>query len=841
MDVCGPLPQETLGGARYFATFVDDHTRYSEVRFLKKKSDVAAEAKAVFRKLENQTGLRIKKVKSDNGGEYVNTELKEFYAGAGIIHQRTPPYTPQHNGVAERLNRTLLEKERAMRIAANLPKSTWGESLATANYLRNISPASGQERTPWELFHGKKPDVSHLRVYGSRVYVKKESSQVTKLEDRSEKGCLVGYDVEDGKAYRILLKGMNKVVRVPNQNVVFDESYSLKSATKETHQDKGNVKIVDKPELMEHEVELDEVIINEEATGEEHPEELGPGSEEPDEVGNHGVADGGIDGFQTVAGWRSTRERREPSRLCAANCAVKLIPIPKSHAEAIASDQAALWKEAMEDEMTSLVAHGTWELEEAPCHTKVIKCGWVYSLKLNEAGEVARFKARLVAKGWSQRPGVDFLESFAPVAANVTLLTLLGTVATDDLHLRQLDVKTAFLNGRLEEEVWMEQPPGFQVGGRRLKCRLVRSLYGLKQAPRAWHQRLTEVLAELGFQPGTGDMSLFVREGKFGRVLLLVYVDDALVAAAEQADIIAVVADLRKHFQIRDMGDAKMFLGKEIIRDREAQRLTITQEKFTQGLLERFQMSTANARRTPMNAGMNLRSKQVDGEGLDSEQEHKYAELVGRLLYLAGSTRPDIGYAVSVLSRFMAAPTKAHWEGIKGVMRYLVGTCHYGITFGPNTAVKVFGDSDFAADVETRRSRTGFLITKDGGAIAWSSRLQPTVATSTSEAEYMAAGQATREALGIKKIIQDVTGKRIGAVEIYCDNTGAVSLAKGTVGSSRVKHIDVQHHFVKERQLRGDVKIINCSSSDQMADFLTKVVSMDAFQKCCAAAGLLGR
>jgi hypothetical protein len=189
MDVCGPLPQETLGGARYFATFVDDHTRYSEVRFLKKKSDVAAEAKAVFRKLENQTGLRIKKVKSDNGGEYVNTELKEFYAGAGIIHQRTPPYTPQHNGVAERLNRTLLEKERAMRIAANLPKSTWGESLATANYLRNISPASGQERTPWELFHGKKPDVSHLRVYGSRVYVKKESSQVTKLEARSEKGC----------------------------------------------------------------------------------------------------------------------------------------------------------------------------------------------------------------------------------------------------------------------------------------------------------------------------------------------------------------------------------------------------------------------------------------------------------------------------------------------------------------------------------------------------------------------------------------------------------------------------------------------------------------------------
>jgi hypothetical protein len=205
-------------------------------------------------------------------------------------------------------------------------------------------------------------------------------------------------------------------------------------------------------------------------------------------------------------------ERQEPSRFCVANCAVKHIPIQKSHKEAIASDQAVLWKEAMEDEMTSLVAHSTWELGEVPCRTKVIKCGWVYSLNLNEAGEVIKFKAWLVANGWTQRPGVDFLESLAPVADNMTVLMLLGTDATKDLHLRQLEVKTAFLNGRLEVEVWMEQPPGFQVGGRRL----VRSLYGLKHAPRAWHQRLTEVLAELGFQPRTGDMSLFVREGKFG-------------------------------------------------------------------------------------------------------------------------------------------------------------------------------------------------------------------------------------------------------------------------------------------------------------------------------------
>jgi hypothetical protein len=184
----------------------------------------------------------------------------------------------------------------------------------------------------------------------------------------------------------------------------------------------------------------------------------------------------------------------------------------------------------------------------------------------------------------------------------------------------------------------------------------------------------------------------------------LVYVDDALAAAAEEVDIIAVVADLRKYFEVRDMGDAKMLFGKEIIHDWEAQRHTVTQEKFTQGLLERLQMSAANARRTLMNSGMNLRSQQVDGEGLDSEQKHTYAELVGGLLYLAGSTRPDIGCAVSVLLRFMDAPTKAHWEGIKGEIRYLVGTCHCGMTFGSNTAGKVFGVSDFAADLETRRS-----------------------------------------------------------------------------------------------------------------------------------------
>jgi hypothetical protein len=184
-------------------------------------------------------------------------------------------------------------------------------------------------------------------------------------------------------------------------------------------------------------------------------------------------------------------------------------------------------------------------------------------------------------------------------------------------------------------------------------------------------------------------------------------------------------------------------------------------------------MSAANARRTPMDAGKNSRRQQMDGGALDSEQKHKYEELIGGLLYLAGSTRPDLGYAMSVLSRFVAVPPigKAHWEGIKGGMQDLVGTCHYGITFGSNTAVKVFGDSDLAADVKARRSRTGSSSSRMRCHCIWSSCLQPNVVTSTSEAEYMAAGQATREALEIKKIIQDVTGKRVGGLEIYCDNT----------------------------------------------------------------------
>ena len=507
---------------------------------------------------------------------------------------------------------------------------------------------------------------------------------------------------------------------------------------------------------------------------------------------------------------------------------------PKDEVEALAGPDGEFWRQAINEEYTSLMENKSWELTELPPGKTPIDCKWVLKIKRDARGEIERYKARLVAKGFTQKAGVDYDEVYAPVSKYATLRAFLAHVATQDLELHQLDIKTAFLNGDLEEEIYMRQPPLYQKGGPQTVCRLLRSLYGLRQAPRAWHTKLKAALESLEFVASDADAALFVLRLDTGFIYLLVYVDDLLCAAKTTKEVKRIFDLIKATFKARDLGEATYFLHMKIRRDRPARTLFLSQERYALDIIAKFKTDNAHPRALPLSAGTKL--TRIGENKCDTPC---YGMLIGSLLYLAVCTRPDIAHAVGALARYMSDPLHEHWELAKGILRYLRGTAAYGIKFGPTPGLRGFCDSEYAGDVDTRRSTTGHVFIFNGGAIAWGSKLQPTVAASTAEAEYMAAGVAAKEALWIRNLLISLGIELKNApIKIGCDNEGAIKLLKHPIASVRSKHIDVVHYFARERVARKEIKYISCRTADNVADCLTKTLPQDKFELCRKLMGI---
>jgi ribonuclease HI len=410
------------------------------------------------------------------------------------------------------------------------------------------------------------------------------------------------------------------------------------------------------------------------------------------------------------------------------------------------------------------------------------------------------------------------------------------------MELHQLDIKLAFLQGELEEEVYVEQPPGYEERGSEYACHLKKALYGLKQAPRAWHSRLHQELIKFDFQVSEADPSLYFRGRKNKMVYILVYVDDILIASKEMDDVNEVKKALMATFEARDLREATSYLGIKIERQRESLHLKLSHEVMITDLIKRytpcFTMEDCKTRSVPLNPSIKLTKD--EGEVLDRRQ-YPYCQLVGSLMYLSITTRPDISYAVGVLARHMAKPTLLHWQTAKGVLKYLAGTATKGIVFGSNDvgsrSVQGYCDADYAGDTDTRRSTTGYVFLLHGGTITWSSKRQQTVAASTTEAEYMAAASAIKEALWLKKLLKDLELES-KILDIKMDNQSAIKLLKNPISSMRSKHIDVMHHFARERIQRGEVTVQYISTEKMVADIMTKALQKNKHETCCSSMGL---
>lgn len=577
-DVCGPMKVASLGGKRCIVTFLDDYSGLSALRLLKHKSEVASAMKEVFTLLENQSGNRIKALRTDNGTEYVNSTITAYLKSKGILHQTTMTYTPEQNGKAERLNRTLLEKVRAMLADAGLSKRLWGEALITANKIRNRSPVAGKDKTPWELFFGEKPDVSFLRPYRSKAYVlTPKQRRTSKLDAISTTGKLVGY-APGCNGYRVLI-GNHKIIS--SRDVIFSPSSTNSTASSPANEGAAdtNTRQKEQPASEGDDDDDEDPATSDNITTNPGPPPA-PAPLAPGPVRRTSrITAGRVNPYRFVGSAQYPDYDRMPvptdtaaGSPQGATALLAAIKEPESYEEAIMSEHAEQWRQAMDDEMASLAANNTWSLGKVPTGVRPIPVKWVYKIKRDSGGNIERFKARLVAKGFKQQQGVDYDEVFAPVGKFSTFRTLMAVVAAPDMELHHLDIKTAFLYGELQETVYTEQPLGYEEGGADMACHLRKAIYGLKQAPRVWHQKLHAQLVEYGFKASMADPSLYCfhgeEHGKPYNIYVLVYVDDLLIASKSTE----AVADVKKHLKIpfnaRDLGEAQFYLGIRISRQR---------------------------------------------------------------------------------------------------------------------------------------------------------------------------------------------------------------------------------------------------------------------------------
>jgi hypothetical protein len=845
VDLAGPMSVESLGGARYAMLVVDAATRLRMLYPLRAKSQVPKymeECEADMRALLD--GRSIKALRTDNGGEFISSALSKWCKQRGILQTFTAPHASQQNGLAERSIRTVMNMTRCLLEQSGLDKRFWAEAMNTAVYLINRLPTAALDGdTPYHAAFGKHARMDHLRMFGCLAYVHVYDGQRKKIDPKAWRGILVGYDPHNRTCYRVYDPSTGTVKR--SVHVSFDE------------------KVFPAKIGLPAEIKMPSCVWTSPSVGDD---EAGSGQDGGGQDhggnndGNNGGNGGGGDYEQEERVWKwsqqveqqagnlgrafqdgryvSRRGKEQPQHAHVAidhalAAAEAMSGDPSSYKEAMKSPDATKWKGAADEEYNSLLGNGTWTVCKLPPGANAIGSRWVFKTKRDETGEIVRYKARFVAQGFSQVPGQDYLETYAPVAKLSSIRTVLSIAAAKGLVLRQADVVTAFLQSPVTEEIYVKQPEGYEQygpNGEELVCRLHKSLYGLKQSPRNWHHVFDKWLKEYGLKPCDADPCVYVLIYPSGEMLILtVYVDDVVVAGGNPEIVERFLRAMAGKFDIKDLGQLKWLLGMDV-------KITelAAAEKSKKRAIEIEIHQTAYIDRVAEHYGMaKCKSASTPAEGILPRYDHgkpdsEYRSLVGSLMYAAMVTRPDIAYAVQALARHLNAPGPEHWVAAKRVLRYLRGTRDLGIKYGPDGSSHVvlhgYADADWAGDPYTRRSTTGYVFMISGGCVSWMSKLQPTVALSSAEAEYMAVCAAVQEAIHMRSLLRDLGCQQDQPTIIFEDNQGCIALSENPVHHKRTKHIEIRYHFTRERVESGEVVLKYVATEHQLADMLTKAL-----------------
>ncbi|KAJ9560393.1 hypothetical protein OSB04_005553 [Centaurea solstitialis] len=800
-DVWGPAPHPSMGGARYFVIFVDDHTRFTWIYLMKHRSELPQLYITFARMIQTQFSKPIKILRADNAMEYKESSLLAFLRSQGTISQYSCPGTSPQNGRAERKHRHILDTVRTLLVSAKCPARFWGEAAFTAVYTINRHPSPIlHNKSPYEVLHGVLPAYDLLKVWGCACFVQLQPHEHNKLEPRARLCLFLGYGIEH-KGYRCW-DPVSKRLRI-SRNVTFWEHvpyYSLpdtESPPIPLFPESAPLIPPTPPPISDFLGPPSDPAPTPPPTPEVSAESPDPGPSTSEPVR------------------RSDRVRHIPAHLRDYHCYATLLSNhePTSYKEAASCSQ---WQAAMQEELRALAKAHTWDSVPLPSGKRPIGSKWVFKIKTRSDGSVDRYKARLVAKGFNQEYGIDYEETFAPVARITSVRSLLAIAATKHWPLFQMDVKNAFLNGDLSEEVYMTPPPGVSLPTGHV-CRLRKALYGLKQAPRAWFEKFSKTVLSLGFSASNYDSGLFTRTTDSGSILLLLYVDDMIITGDDSKGIASLKQSLSFSFEMKDLGDLHYFLGLEVLSD--ASGIYLCQAKYVSDLLSKAGLSDNKVASTPLEHNLHL----APNAGTPLQDPTRYRQLVGSLVYLT-VTRPDIAYAVHTVSQFMAAPCSDHYVAVLRILRYLKGTMFHGLHFSSKSSLLLrgFSDADWDSDMTDRRSTTGYCFFLGDSLISWRSKKQSLTARSSTEAEYRALADTTQELIWLRWLLSDMGAPQRSPTPLWCDNNSAIQIAHNDVFHERTKHIEIDCHFTRQHVVRNTIQLHPISTLDQPADIFTK-------------------
>ncbi|GJP38836.1 hypothetical protein CLOM_g23243, partial [Closterium sp. NIES-68] len=731
MDVVGPL-KLGAAGAEYFLTIVDVYTRMTWVYVLPKKSDVAETVKTDWLPMvERQQDRLVKAIRTDRGGEFLSKDFSTWLKKQGIRHSLTMPYSPAMNGIAERANRTLTETARGLLIEAGLPNYIWPDAVRHACVAKNraLTHVGEDKWVPYVEWIGRKPKVDMLRVFGCMcMALVPKKLRHNKLDAKATWAVHLGM-AQNSKGW-LLWDPFTKKFLV-SRDCKFMENLPYKE-WKAENQAKIGVRLGEvKSTGLEHVELLLELSSSSTITrqspqmnGGEEEEEVQQGDEHTPSLppratsarGNRADLQQRHESIQVPAVEEEGRGRRKtqpPNRLSyerlggpanstltgsalmlgdeaedeSEECAfaffspVEIPGEPTNPKEAWEGPNGKEWKKASDEEMGSIIENDTFDLVNLPPGRKAISSKWLFKRKTDADGNIERYKSRLVAKGYQQQEKKDYNEVYAPVVKGTTLRTLFAAAAIKGWVVKQMDIVTAFLNGVLEEETYMEQPEGYNDGSGRV-WKLKKALYGLKQAPRQWYIKLREVLEAIGFTPSTADQSLFMLGEGEQRSFMVVYVDDILIFSPSSDLVKEVMLKLQDKFKCKTLGDVNYYLGLHIERDVEKRWMRVHQKKYLEALAANFGKSEGHMA-TPLPSGFKCVKGPAE-ESVGEEERRRFHSLVGSLMYAAVHTRPDAAFATGQLARVVQCPNEEQVAARERVAKYLGQTATGAIALAKN-------------------------------------------------------------------------------------------------------------------------------------------------------------
>lgn len=851
IDLCGPMTP-ARDGSLYLMLVVDDFTRFIWMAGLRTK-DQAFEAfqRYVAMAEAEHNSYRVCCLRSDNGGEFISNAFNAWLENRGIRRELTTPHSPWQNGIVERMNRTVVEGSRTLLQDAKLPLRLWVLACYATVYCRNRSPSSTlSNSTPHELWYGVKPRHLHLRRFGCLAYAHILKEDRTKFAAKSEQCTFVGYSM-DSSAYLLLTANGEKIVK--SRDVHFVE-HILGFDAKKTQSAEEPQQTIESD--SENDDEETVPLIQPAVPGPVLRSASSPVAASPAPVSANALVPLNAKQrarMKTVTRQLSDRNTSGPADVApstiahlayivhsSASIATDIENDTPTYREATTGTHSAEWKIATDSEIQSLIDAGTFTLCELPPGLKAIGCKWVLRIKRGAEAEIIKLKARLVAQGFLQRYGVDYVETYAPVARITSIRIIIALTAHHDWELHQMDVKSAYLNGDLEEEIYMQQPEGYAVaeGNKQLVWKLKKSLYGLKQAGRTWHIKIDIALKHRGFSTLPADLCVYVRREEKTIIVIGLYVDDLLIASNSLNDLNDFKKNLSTEFKMEDLGEAAFMLGVKITRNRAARAITISQSAYVTALLERHGMADCKPVSTPMEHASTVYTlvKAPKNYQASITDTRTYQSIIGGIMFAMLCTRPDISFAVTTLSQFASNPLPAHTQALGRVMRYLKGTIDYGITYtgtgpidSPPTLIG-FSDADWASSYD-RKSITGYTFMACGGAISWQSKKQRIPALSTVEAEYMATTHASKEAIWWRSVFFGLGYDMSVPTILWSDSQGSISLAGNPEHHARTKHIDIQYHFIRQHLAERTISLHFIGTEDMAADGLTKALDRVKHEK----------